>query len=96
MGENRAKNTFVKDHNTVDKEKILQVSREEKSSPIQRNGMALDFATATLDARRSQCNVFKMLVESNQQLYTQPNIQASKCEGKALIFLDMPQYLWHK
>lgn len=83
----------MKDHNTGDKEKILQISREEKSNPTQRNGMALDFNTATLDARRSQCNVFKMLVESNQQFYTQPNVQASKCEGRGLTFLDVPNVL---
>lgn len=52
--------------------------------------MALDFSTATLDARRTLWNVFKMLMESNQQLYTQPDLQASTCEGRVLTFLDMP------
>lgn len=46
-----ARSIFVK-HNTINTEKILQASKKEKSSQVQRYSMALDFSTATVDARK--------------------------------------------
>lgn len=94
MSENRpiARHIFVR-HNTGNTEKILQASRKEKSSHIQRNTWLWTSPQPTLDARRPQCNVFKTLMVSHQEFYTQPNLQADKCDGRITTFSDMRNIL---
>lgn len=94
MSENRfrATSVFVKQNHTGNKEKILQASRKKKikSHIKEQNGFGLLHSQQWM-LERPQYNVFKMLVISNQEFYTQPNSQANKC-GIVIAFFDMPTF----